>query len=102
MKKAEMKIMGKIGMEIAKLAVLWQAVIPWASDILEYDWDWNEQLVSAVLVAVVSFAGYFCVTNVKNYIAELKRMKEERRNSKKQKGAKSASSLLFYRRALDI
>ena len=102
MKKTELKIMGKIGMEIAKLAVLWQAVIPWASDILEYDWDWNEQLVSAVLVAAVTFAGYFCIVNVKNCIAELKAVKEERKNSKKQKGAKKASSLLFYRRALDI
>lgn len=95
MKKAEMKVVGKIGAEIAKLAVFWQAVVPWASDILEYNWDWNEQLVSIVMVAAVSFAGYFCVTNVKNYIAELKLMKEERKNSKKQKGAKSASSLLF-------
>lgn len=88
MKKTEMKIMGKIGMEIIKMAVLWQAVIPWASDILEYDWNMNEQLVSAVLVGVVSFAGYLYVTNVKNYIAELKLMKEERKNSKEKFGLK--------------
>lgn len=95
MKKAETKVMGKIGMEIAKLAVFWQAIVPWASDIIEYDWNWNEQLVSIVMVTVVSFAGYFCVTNVKNHIAELKAMKEERKNSKKQRGAKTASSVSF-------
>lgn len=95
MKKTEMKVMGKIGMEIAKLAVFWQAVVPWASDIIEYDWDWNEQLVNIVMVSLVTLAGYFCVTNVKNCIAELKAMKEEKKNSKKQRGAKTASSVSF-------
>lgn len=95
MKKTELKIMGKIGAEIAKLAVFWQAVIPWASDILEYDWEWNEQLVSIVMVAAVSFAGYFCIVNVKNYIAELKTMKEERKNSKKRGNAAKAAPLSF-------
>ena len=102
MKKTEMKVMGKIGMEIAKLAVLWQAVVPWASDIIEYDWNWNEQLVNIVMVGAVTMAGYFCVTNVKNYIAELKAMKEERKNSKKQRGAKTASSVSFCFWILDI
>jgi len=102
MKKAEMKVMGKIGMEIAKLAVFWQAVVPWASDIIEYDWDWNEQLVSIIMVAAVTMAGYFCVTNVKNHIAELKAMKEERKNSKKQRGAKAASPVSFCFWILDI
>jgi len=95
MKKTEMKVMGKIGMEIAKLAVFWQAVVPWASDIIEYDWDWNEQLVNIIMVSLVTLAGYFCVTNVKNCIAELKAMKEERKNLKKQRGAKTASSVSF-------
>lgn len=95
MKKTEMKVMGKIGMEIAKLAVFWQAVVPWASDIIEYDWDWNEQLVNIVMVSLVTMAGYFFVTNVKNCIAELKAMKEEK-NSKKQRGAKTASSVSFF------
>lgn len=95
MKKTEMKIMGKIGMEIGKLAVFWMAIVPWMSDLMEYDWDWNENLVSVVMVAAVTFAGYFCVVNVKAKIEELKLMKEERKNSKKQRGAKSASSLFF-------
>ena len=102
MKKAEMKVMGKIGVEIAKLAVFWQAVVPWASDIIEYDWNWNEQLVNIVMVAAVTMAGYFCVTNVKNHIAELKAMKEERKNSKKQRGAKAASPVSFCFWILDI
>lgn len=95
MKKTELKIMGKIGAEIAKLAVFWQAVVPWASDILEYDWEWNEQLVSIVMVAAVSFAGYFCIVNVKNCIKELKTMKEERKNSKKRGNAAKAAPLSF-------
>ena len=95
MKKTEMKVMGKIGMEIAKLAVFWQAVVPWASDIIEYDWDWNEQLVSIVMVSLVTLAGYFCVTNVKNCIAELKAMKEEKKNSKKRGNAAKAAPLSF-------
>ena len=95
MKKAEMKIIGKIVVEIAKLAVFWQAVVPWASDILEYNWDWNEQLVSIVMVAAVSFAGYFCICNVKGLIEESKIMRETRKNLKKERGAKKASSSLF-------
>lgn len=86
--KTNLKIMGKIGGEIAKLAVFWQAVVPWASDILEYSWDWNEQLVSIVMVAAVSIAGYFFITNVKSCIAELKAAKEERKNSKVKFGLK--------------
>ena len=85
MKKTEMKIMGKIGMEIGKLAVFWMAIVPWASDILEYNWDWNENLVSVVMVTAVTFAGYFCVVKVKESIAELKIMKEERRKNSKEK-----------------
>jgi len=95
MKKTELKVMGKIGMEIGRLAVIWQAVVPWASDILEYDWKWNEQLINIVMVTMVSFAGYFCIVNVKNYIAELKAMKEERKNSKKRGNAQKAAPLSF-------
>lgn len=94
MKKTELKIMGKIGAEIAKLAVFWQAVIPWASEILD-DWNWNEQLIDIVLVAAVSFAGYFCIVNVKNHIKELKAVKEERKNSKKRGNAAKAAPLSF-------
>ena len=95
MKKTEMKITGKIGMEIAKLAVFWQAIVPWASDILQYDWNWSEQLVSIVMVTAVTLAGYFCVTRVKGFVEELKGMREERKNSKRGKGAKPASPSLF-------
>ena len=97
MKKAEMKIMGKIGVEIAKLAVFWQVVVPWGSDILQYDWDWNEQLVGIVMVGAVSFAGYFCIVKVKDYIEELKTMKEERKNQKGRGVKKAPSSLCFSR-----
>lgn len=95
MKKTEMKIVGKIGMEIGKLAVFWLAIVPWMSDLMEYDWNWNENLVSIVMVTAVTFVGYFCVVRVKARVEELKAMKEERKNSKKQRGAKTASSVFF-------
>jgi hypothetical protein len=95
MKKTEMKIMTKIGMEIGKLAVFWMAIVPWMSDLMEYDWDWNENLVSIVVVTAVTFAGYFCVVNVKAKIEELKLMKEERKNSKKRGNAVKAAPLSF-------
>lgn len=88
MKKAELKVVGKIGTEIAKLMVFWKAVVPWASDILEYDWDWSEGVVELILIAAVTLAGYFCVVKVKESIAELKAMKEERKNSKEKFGLK--------------
>ena len=91
MKKTELNIMGKIGMEIAKLAVFWVAVMPWASDVLEYDWNWNENIVSIVLAAAVTIAGHFCIVKVKAYIAELTAMKEERKNNRKRGNAKKAS-----------
>lgn len=93
--KAKMKIVGKIGMEIAKLMVFWKAVVPWMSDLMEYDWDWNENLVSVVMVTAVTMAGYFCVVKVKESIAELKLMKEERKNSKKRGNAAKAAPVLF-------
>lgn len=99
MKKTEMKIMGKIGMEIGKLAVFWMAIVPWMSDLMEYDWDWNENLVSIVMVTAVTFAGYFCVVNVKAKIEELKVMKEERKNSKERGNAAKAAPVLFLSRS---
>lgn len=95
MKKAELKVVGKISMEIAKLMVFWKAVVPWMSDLMEYDWDWNEGLVEIIMIAAVSLAGYFCVTRVKGFVEELKSMKEERKNLKRGKGAKPASPLSF-------
>ena len=94
--KATMKIMGKIGMEIIKMVVLWQAIIPWVSDIMEYDWLWNEQLTNGILVVMVSIAGYSCITSMKNYIKELKSMKEARKNNKKRGNAKKASPDSFF------
>lgn len=99
MKKTEMKIITKIGVEIGKLAVFWMAIVPWMSDLMEYDWDWSENLVNVVMVIAVTMAGYFCVVNVKAKIEELRLMKEERKNLKKQRGAKTASPVLFM---LDI
>ena len=97
MKNTILKVMGKVSMEIAKLAIFWKAIIPWMSDLMEYDWDWSETLVEIVGITAVSFAGYFCITKVKAYIAELKAEKEEKKNSKKRGNAKKASPDSFFR-----
>lgn len=95
MKKPETKVMGKIGMEIAKLAIIWMAVIPWADDLLKTSWHWNETIADVALVTAVTFVGYFTICKVKACMEELKLMKEERKNSKKQRGAKAASPVSF-------
>lgn len=70
-------------------------VCPWLSELMEYDWDMDETLVSVIMVAMVTVAGHLAINRMKAAIAELRNEKIERKNSKK-RGANKASSLFFF------
>ena len=95
LKNMETKIVTKIAWEIGKLALLWAAIVPWAADILEYSWKWSSTMTEIALATIVSIAGYYGIGNIKELYGRLEQVKEERKNLKKGKEAKKASSLFF-------
>ena len=66
-----MKNIGKIGMLIgrgiwtlAKLVIVWQAVVPWLDDMFDEIAWMNDELATGIFVLVVTVIGWQCVNTM--------------------------------------
>lgn len=66
-----MKNIGKIGMLIgrgiwtlAKLVIVWQAVVPWLDDMFDEIAWMNDELATGIFVFVVTVIGWQCVNTM--------------------------------------